>query len=123
MKTELICISCPNGCHLSVTSTISGVTVTGNKCKRGPMYAQEEITRPRRIVTAVARTSDAEWPCIPGKSTEPVPKRKVAGLLRHLYSRRITLPVERGDYAIEDYNGIRMGFTRSLPQHPAGPGR
>ena len=40
-KRELICIGCPLGCPLTVTMEETGITVTGNTCKRGEIYAKK----------------------------------------------------------------------------------
>ena len=36
---ELICITCPKGCHLKVDEE-HGYTVTGNSCPRGEEYGR-----------------------------------------------------------------------------------
>ena len=33
--TELICIVCPVGCHLTINKNEEGFKVEGNTCKRG----------------------------------------------------------------------------------------
>ena len=60
---ELTCIGCPMGCPLIVTMEAGEViSVTGNTCKRGDVYARKEVTNPTRIVTSTVRVSggDAE---------------------------------------------------------------
>ena len=55
-ERKLICIGCPMGCPLTVE--IDGgevVSVTGNTCKRGDVYARKEVTNPTRIVTSTVR--------------------------------------------------------------------
>lgn len=82
---ELVCITCPMGCRLSIRTAaeaaaeteaaaglvpaqlpsaqamatqagISGeLVVTGNRCPRGLAYAREELLDPRRTVTATCR--------------------------------------------------------------------
>ena len=39
--TELICITCPKGCHLRVDEE-KGFAVTGNSCPRGAEYGRNE---------------------------------------------------------------------------------
>ena len=51
-KTELICIVCPRGCHLVVDENLN---VTGNTCKRGEVYGQNEVTNPTRTVTSTVQ--------------------------------------------------------------------
>ena len=42
---ELTCIGCPMGCPLTVTMEADEViSVTGNTCKRGDVYARKEVT-------------------------------------------------------------------------------
>ena len=37
--TNIICITCPKGCHLSVDEE-NGYAVTGNSCPRGAEYGK-----------------------------------------------------------------------------------
>lgn len=74
MKKSMICIMCPMGCGLEVEKTSSGVKVTGNNCIRGEQYAQEELTQPKRVVTALVKVGGGVLPC---KTTTTVPKKLV----------------------------------------------
>ena len=52
-EKNLICIGCPMGCPLTVKMEHGEVvSVTGNTCKRGDIYARKEVTNPTRIVTS-----------------------------------------------------------------------
>jgi len=118
MKKEprtITCILCPNSCTLRVTFKKDRIHVSGNGCVRGEGYGREEVTAPRRIVTAVVNTTSQEWPCVPVKSVEPIEKRKIPALLNKLYTLRIDLPVRRGEAL--DLTGFdtTVVFTRSLP--------
>lgn len=42
---ELICITCPKGCHLKVDEE-NDYKVTGNGCPRGAIYGKKECTHP-----------------------------------------------------------------------------
>ena len=59
-KRELTCIICPKGCALKVELDENGkvLGVTGNTCKRGAEYAENECTNPMRTVTSTMRCSD-----------------------------------------------------------------
>ena len=52
--TELICITCPKGCHLSVDEK-NDYAVTGNSCPRGVEYGKSELLHPVRVVTSTVR--------------------------------------------------------------------
>lgn len=44
---HLTCISCPMGCPITVEMEDGQVvSVTGNTCKRGDIYARKEVTNP-----------------------------------------------------------------------------
>ena len=47
---ELICITCPKGCHLKVDEQT--YAVTGNSCPRGAVYGANELRNPVRVVTS-----------------------------------------------------------------------
>ena len=55
-ERKLTCIGCPMGCPLTVVMNGEEVvSVTGNTCKRGDVYARKEVTNPTRIVTSTVR--------------------------------------------------------------------
>ena len=74
---KLICIKCPRGCELSVTKT----KITGNACPRGVDYAKEELTNPKRIVTALAKS---KYGIVPVKTDIEVPKDKIKKVLSQI---------------------------------------
>lgn len=48
-RRELICIGCPLGCSLTVSMEgAEVVSVTGNTCKRGDVYARKEVSQPNQ---------------------------------------------------------------------------
>ena len=51
---ELICITCPKGCHLKVDEE-NDYKVTGNGCPRGAIYGKKECTHPTRVVTSTVK--------------------------------------------------------------------
>ena len=67
------CIVCPAGCLLTIRQENGEWIVSGNRCPRGKQYAIQEVTDPRRTVTATAATDSEAYPRLPLKSAEPVP--------------------------------------------------
>jgi CxxC motif-containing protein len=60
MSEELICITCPLGCHLSIDrGPGDALAISGNRCPRGVKYAEEELLAPKRVVSATARIEGA----------------------------------------------------------------
>ena len=113
---ELICIACPNGCTLTANQTPEGLVITGNKCPKGEQYGRDEVTAPKRVVTAVVRTSTPDHPCVPVKSEKAVPKDRINDVLHSIYTTEVKLPVRRGDVCISDCcgTGIAIVYTRSF---------
>ena len=59
MKKTLTCIECPIGCEIEVE--IHGgkvISLKGNGCPRGKLYAENEVICPRRVVTSTVRAKD-----------------------------------------------------------------
>jgi CxxC motif-containing protein len=114
---ELICIVCPNGCHLTVESTQEGVIVSGNKCPKGEVYGRDEFTDPRRIITAVVRTTSPDYPVVPVKSSRAVPKNDINRILKSIYTLEVDLPVKRGDTCMADCGVPEtvLVYTRTVP--------
>ena len=113
---ELVCIACPMGCRMVVSfGGAEEATVTGNRCSRGEAYGREEVLAPRRILTAVVPTSSTRFPCAPVRTDRAIRREQVSQLLAELYRRRVTLPIREGQVLIEDFDGARVLFTRTLP--------
>jgi len=106
---KLTCIVCPIGCALEAekTGAQGNLTVTGNKCPRGSVYAIEEINDPKRTVTATAPiiTKDSAIKRLPVKTASPCPRAKIPALLNDIYKLNIKLPVVTGDVLIADWQG------------------
>jgi len=120
---KLTCIVCPIGCSLEVEEDASApednLSVTGNRCPRGAVYAREEIRAPKRIVTATCKIEgDAEHSVrrVPVKTVSPCPREKISALLDDIYKLKITLPVKAGDILIADWKGegIDVAATRTI---------
>ena len=110
MKKELICISCPQGCHLTAEyeSDPAAAVVSGNRCTRGASYAVSELTDPRRVVTAVVPTDDPMHCVLPVRSASPFPKDKISDLLNKLYSMKVATPIVCGEIVLR--NAIDTGI-------------
>lgn len=112
-KFHKICISCPAGCHLEIEQDGENISVTGNTCPRGVKYAQQELTDPRRVVTAVVFAEGEKRVCIPVKTSAPVPMALIPGLLKELFAKRVALPVEIGQVIIKDFRSTGIDVVAS----------
>ena len=122
---NLTCIVCPMGCPLTVTEDAGGLSVTGNRCPRGAVYAQEEIRSPKRQVTASCAITEVSGEGTlkssgprraPVKSSIPCPKEQIPALLADIYKLRLPLPLHAGDVVIADWqsSGIDVIALRDL---------
>ena len=121
---EITCIVCPVGCSLAVDDAAqsvedSALSITGNHCPRGVVYAQEEIRSPKRVVTATcAIVGDQPHVVhrVPVKTSAPCPKEKISDLLTDIYGIKVTLPVHVGGVILANWkgSGIDVVATRSV---------
>jgi len=123
-SVELVCIACPIGCRLTVVSGIEGdMEVTGNRCPRGETYGKEEVLAPRRIVTATVPARSSLFPVAPVRTDTPLARELIPQLLKTLYAMMTDLPVRQGEALIDDFHGVRVIFTRTLPPDEVPPVR
>ena len=72
---ELICITCPKGCHLKVDEKT--FAVTGNACPRGAVYGENELRNPVRVLTSTVAVLGSGAQRLPVKTDRPIPKGKL----------------------------------------------
>ncbi len=95
--TKLTCISCPQGCRLSVDHEAHAlVAVSYNQCKRGIRYAKYELINPCRMVTTTVKT-DSAIGLLPVKTKNPIPKHLMRHVVEELSRIVIKGPVRIGD--------------------------
>ena len=113
---NLICISCPQGCHLMADMVNGECQVSGNRCPRGKVYAEQELTDPKRMVTAVMPSDSPDHPYISVRTDKPCPKAMIPGLLNMLYRTKIKTPVKNGDIVLKniDNSGICVIVTENI---------
>ena len=109
---ELTCIGCPMGCPLTVTMEAGEViSVTGNTCKRGDVYARKEVTNPTRIVTSTVRVSGGDADMVSVKTKEDIPKGKIFECVKALKSVEVPAPIHIGDVLVKDVAGTGVDIV------------
>ena len=105
-KRELICIGCPMGCMLTVEMNgAEVVSVTGNTCPRGKVYAEKEVTNPTRIVTSSVRVSGGDRVSVSCKTKSDIPKGKIFDCVKALKEVTVAAPVHIGDVVLANVAG------------------
>jgi CxxC motif-containing protein len=106
MERILTCIVCPRGCTLKVELSDEGkvLSVTGNACKRGVIYAEAECTHPMRTVTSTVRCEDGV--VVACKTSGTVPKEKVFDVMKAINGVSANNDLQIGDVIIENVLGL-----------------
>ncbi len=113
MKKNLTCIICPLGCSLMAEIENGKViSVYGNSCKRGYIYAETECISPMRTLTTTVLTTDGRL--LSCKSDRPIPKSTILEAMKIINSSKTDLPKRVGDVIIEDVFGARIIATENL---------
>ena len=111
--TNLICIVCPRGCHLSVDENLN---VTGNGCKRGVDYAKRELTAPTRMVTSTVKILGSKEVRLPVVTKDPIPKEKIFDVMKEINKAVAKCPVNIHDVIIPNVLdlGVDIIATKSI---------
>jgi CxxC motif-containing protein len=105
---HLICIVCPNGCHLEVDET--NLNVTGAKCARGLTFAHDEMTNPKRTVTSSVRTSLPGYPVVSVRTSGDFPKALIPQLMDLLRSVTVHAYLPSGSIVLENVLGTGVNI-------------
>ena len=99
---ELTCIVCPRGCNLVVKFNTDGsiAEITGNACKRGEIYANDECTHPKRTVTSTVKLENGRP--LPVKTSAAVPKELVFEVMKEINRATAKNGTRIGDVIIKN---------------------
>ena len=110
MERKLTCIICPLGCELTVKLEEGKViSVSGNTCRRGAVYARSECTNPQRTVTSTVLCSDGSLVSV--KTDGTIPKEKIGECMEVINNIVAELPVKIGDVLAKDVFGANIVAT------------
>lgn len=108
------CIMCPLGCEMTVTIEDGKVTnVTGNTCPRGPKYAADEVTAPKRMLTSTVAIEGGMLPLLPVVSSTVLPKERVLECAAYLRSIKINAPIKTGDVVVRNILNLGVDILAS----------
>ena len=99
---ELTCIVCPRGCRLTIDDDLN---VTGNSCPRGAIYAKDELTNPKRMITSFMRVKNRENCVVSVKTSVAIPKGMIFQVMEEINRVGVDAPTRIGDIAIKDVLG------------------
>lgn len=116
MQKNLTCIICPLGCSLAIQLEDDKIiSITGNNCPRGKVYAQNECTNPQRTVTSTVKCTDGSMLSV--KTDRTIPKEKMSECMKIINKTVTELPVFVGDIIIENVFGCNIVATQNKELH------
>jgi len=112
--SEFTCIICPMGCALKVTEENGELKVSGNTCKRGEVYAKNEVISPSRTLTTTMRASNGEMVSV--KSEKPIPRNILIDAVKEIAKIEVKCPVNVGDVVLENIldTGVNIIATKAV---------
>lgn len=118
ISENVICVTCPKGCTLIVTRDGQTVIDVENGCKRGHVYAQQELVDPRRMVASSVRLKGGLHPLLPVYTSAPFPKPRIPELLSVLRKVEVTTPVSLDQLILENVldTGINIHASREMKE-------
>lgn len=112
-RQEIVCIVCPNSCVMQVDSSSDALSVTGNKCKRGTEFAENEIKNPVRMLCTTVRTSLPGCPVLPVRLSAEIPKGRIFEAMASINAVTVNDPVRCGDVVLADLLGLGIDVLAS----------
>jgi len=97
-QDSIVCILCPNSCEI-------GMDLKGAMCGRGVEYVKREFLSPSRTLTTSVRVCGGERPTASVRTSDGIPKSRIAEAMQSIRSIRIKAPVEVGQVVTADFLG------------------
>ena len=102
-EKEIICVICPQSCHIRVTGDGKEITsMEGYKCRRGEEYAAAEYVNPVRTLTSTVKAEGYSCPVILVRSSRPIPKSLMFEAMKIVRETSVTAPFKVGRVVIEN---------------------
>ena len=113
---DMVCISCPIGCRMKVSEKNGEISVEGNTCAKGKIYAINEFKAPKRMLTTSVEVSGGDHPLVSVKTKESIPKGDIRNVLNCLAGIHLDAPVKIGDIILKNAasTGIDIVATRKI---------
>jgi CxxC motif-containing protein len=106
MRREYTCIICPIGCDMTAEIEDNEmVSLVGNKCAKGRVYVQQELTNPIRTIATSVLVKGGELPVASVRLSKPVPKASLFKVMAEAKKVILLAPVRIGQVALKDIAG------------------
>ena len=102
---ELVCIVCPNSCTLHIEGEGKNAKISGQKCRKGLTFAQNEMTAPMRSICSTVCTAFSDVPVLPVKVSCEIPKDKIFEIMQEINRVTVRERIGAGDIIIKNVCG------------------
>ena len=106
MLRTFTCIMCPQGCEITAEGSEAPYSITGNKCKRGHEYVEQELVNPMRNIATSILVEGGEMPLASVRLSAPIPKAKIFDVMNEIRKVKRTAPIHEGEVVIENVLGL-----------------
>ncbi len=107
MNKKMTCILCPNGCKLKVqVSGDNTLSLTGGKCSKGMLFAEQEIKDPQRNIATSILVTKGDLPLVSVRLTDSISKDKILDVVAAIKKMSVHAPVISGQVLIENVLGL-----------------
>ncbi len=108
MKNTITCIECPIGCTIEVEVEDGKIlSVVGNACPRGKMYAENEVICPKRVLTTTVRMQNGKLLSV--KTDAPIEKSKTFAVMQTVNGVHPDGDIKIGDILVKDIvDGVNL---------------
>lgn len=111
-KKRLTCIICPLSCVIDTEYTPRGIkSITGHQCKKGELYANEELFNPTRTLTTTIKVDGGVLPLVSVKTDKPIPKDKIFSVMAEVMRVTLIAPVTLGDIIIKNIQNTKANIV------------
>lgn len=114
MKRQITCIVCPRGCALTVETSGTEITVTGNTCPKGEKHAIAECMNPVRVITSTVRVRNRKDTMVSVKTTAPVPRGKMFAVMKLIRAVHADAPIAVGDVILPHVFDTEIIATKAI---------
>ena len=112
---KLTCINCPEGCTLDIVTEGQKIfSISGNRCKKGLAFAENEIFNPTRILTTTVSLKSKDYSRLPVRSSSAINKKDIFSVIKDLKEIKIEAPVKMGEIVFQKEGNTEIIIVASM---------
>ncbi len=124
MRKTLVCVICPNGCHVEAEVQERGgrlevLEVTGALCKKGERWVRQEVVEPLRTISSSVLVEGGDFPLVSVRTDSPIPLDSIFRVMDEVKRARVRAPVSIGQVIISNPAGTSCNIIATRMVNPA----